>query len=152
MSKVDAFIAACKAQLGLPYVWPSERNHYSGKGLVGCLFPEGRDCSGLVSVSLGAAGDLTDRRAMWSAQRYANELEHTDLPQIGDLVVYGAGWGHVTHIEVYMGPDRYLGAIGGNGDTETPEIARRKNACVKFRQSKRPDLLGFLVNPLRGEP
>jgi cell wall-associated NlpC family hydrolase len=146
--RVASFIAAVKVQEGLPYIWPSLKNCYSGKGHLASLYPEGRDCSGLISASLRAAGDTVDRRAEWSANRYWHELPHTSAPEPGDFAVFGYG-DTATHIEVVMEDGRTFGANGGNSSMNTPTDAREAKAFVRYRRVPRKDLLGHVVNPLR---
>lgn len=147
---IAAFLAAAKAQEGLPYTWPCEANNWSGKGYGYAEFREGRDCSGLVAVSLRAAGDSVDRRN-WNAERFHKELQHTDKAQPGDLVVYVLD-GKAVHIEIVMEDGRYFGAIGGGQAQITPTDAKAKKAFVKYREHPRPADQGtpvFIRNPLR---
>lgn len=155
--RIAAFLAAARAQEGLPYTWPCPANAYSGKGGANCTYPEGRDCSGLVSVSLWAAGDALDRRETWNADHYWRELPRTEQPEPGDLVLYGARGrdgrpDRAMHIEILMEDGRTFGAIQGDRDTIDPITARKAGACVKFRRIERHDLLGYVVNPLRLQP
>lgn len=149
--KIAAFLASAKAQEGNPYTYPRASNLYSGKGLLSSQYPEGRDCSGFVSVSLRAAGDKIDRRTMWSAQTYWDECNRTVTPEPGDFVIFGYG-NTATHIEILMEDGRTLGANSGTPDTLTPDQAREQRACVKYRKTPRRDLLGYVVNPLRHAP
>lgn len=147
--EIQAFLNCMRMQSGFPYTWPTEENRYSGKGLPGCLYPHGRDCSGSISFALRGAGDATDRRADWNAHRYYSELEKTDRPEAGDLVVYVRN-GHGVHIEAVMEDGRYYGAIGGDEGCTSPELAKQRDARVKYRESpyRRGEPV-FLVNPLR---
>lgn len=146
--RIQAFLAAARAQKGLPYGQPCEANLYSGKGLDGCLYPELRDCSGLVSVCIYAVDPLIDRRATWSADKYWKEGKRVAVPQPGDFVLFGSPV-KASHIEIVMEDGRYFGAAGGNSDFHTPEKARAHHAGVRFRKSPRKDVLGFIANPLR---
>jgi hypothetical protein len=152
------FLTTLRNQAGFPYVWPTEENAYSGKGLPGCLYPHGRDCSGTVSFALNACGfHLEGGRGMWSANRYyetavaeGRVIEH---PHIGDQVVYvSPSTGKAIHIETVMEDGRFFGAIGAGSNCTTPEKAKELGACVKYREHPYPEAHGravFLRNPLR---
>lgn len=151
---IRAYLNCLLNQQGFPYTWPTEQNRYSGKGLPGCLYPLGRDCSGTVSFALRGAGDLIDRRADWNAEKYATECAKTDAPEAGDLVVYVSPLGRAVHIETVMEDGRFYGAIGAGSECTSPVIAmsRKPPACVQYRERPYPLAHGraeFRVNPLR---
>lgn len=152
--EVAAFLNALLNQHGCPYVWPTEANRYSGKGLPGCLYPLGRDCSGTISFALRAAGDGIDRRADWNAEKYRAELAVTEHPRVGDLVVYVSPHGRGVHIEAITRDGRLFGALHGDAECTSPEKAmkRKPKACVEYRLTPYPEAHGkavFLRNPLR---
>jgi murein DD-endopeptidase len=131
-----AFLCKAYDQRGKPYLW-------------GAKGPDAFDCSGLVTWLLHELG-VCDWRAEHNAQRLYNELSKTEAPRPGDLVFYGAGPTHITHVMIHFGTGQVLGACGGNSDTTSIEIARARGARVRFRGSPnyRPDLVGYAVSPL----
>ncbi len=146
---IAAYLEALRAQEGYPYTWPTPENYYSGKGLSGCLYPTGRDCSGAVTFAIHAAGG-PDLRSDHSSRTLWKELMATDAPLPGDLVFYGQA-GIPGHVMTLMDDGRVLGATGGNRLTTSPTLAKPIGACVRYRSGPnyRTDKLGFRVNPLR---
>lgn len=123
-------------QINKPYVW-------GGNG------PDVFDCSGLVWFLLkqaGYAGFENDHNCahLW------DKLKHIDEPKVGDLAFYGAGKNLITHVMIYWDKcGKMLGACGGNSDVTSVEIAKKKGARVRFRDTPfyRPDFLGFRKLP-----
>lgn len=155
-SAVDNFLAACDAQIGLPFLHPSEENEFSGSGLIGCRYPEGRSSAGFVSVSLLAAGDVIDRRKMWNVHRYWMECQRVLCPQPGDFAIYGKD-GHATRMMVVCrqaGVDLLVGAINDDEGIVTPGMAEANEARVAIVHAAdfTTDLMGYVANPLRLEP
>lgn len=83
--------------MGTPYVW--------GGGT-----PSGFDCSGFTQWVFRQAGVSIPRT---SSAQYANS-RRVDNPQPGDLVFFGSG-GSVTHVGIYAGGGRFLGAQTSTG-------------------------------------
>lgn len=137
-----AFLCKAHDQLGKPYVW-------------GAKGPDAFDCSGLVTWLLHELG-VCDWRAEHNAQRLYNELAKTEAPRPGDLVFYGSGPTHITHVMIHFGDGQVLGATGGNHTTDSVEEARKIGARVRFRprHDYRPDRVGYAVSPLdsKGPP
>lgn len=135
---------------GTPYCWPAPINGYLGKGRENPREPLALDCSGTVTCGLFVA---TGGRIRWqethNAARLFADLEPTTSPKPGDLCFYGRP-GKVSHVMVWVGDGRVVGASGGNSDTLSREIAQRQGACVKFKKSHlyRPDWRGFRALPL----
>lgn len=152
-TELRAFYRALLAQHGFPYVWPTASNRYSGKGLEGCLFPDGRDCSGAVTYALRRGG-FEDVRAtcntavMWSTWAPVNS--ENALP--GDVVLYAnRKTGKVEHVMTLCEDGRVFGADGAGSNCTDPSIAVRLGASVRFRDriDYRGAPMGFRVNPLR---
>lgn len=159
-------IDAGLAELGAPYIWQGKGDvlwtpirmlpHAFGRNVF--------DCSGFYGWCLKAGGHK-DLRALYSADTYYAGLDglpafsQTLAPEPGDAVVYVLGGafvgqrhlgGRADHIEMVMPDGRLFGAIGGNSDFRTLELAKKHGACVKYRA--KPRQLGtavYLRNPLR---
>lgn len=136
------FLVEAEKLAGLPYCWPTKENNYSGKGFDWSIYPDSRDCSGLVTSSIKAAGGK-DIRGTHNAQKLCDMLKDTKTPEAGDLVFYGYGRNMVTHVMIYWGDGRVFGASGGNSHTTSPELAKKAGAMVRFRSKPdyRPDVL-----------
>lgn len=150
MSERAAFLAWVQARLGTPYCWPHASNGFTGKGLRNPANPDALDCSGTVTCGLyNATSKRIDWRATHNAHRLFTLLEATTDPKPGDLVFYGRR-GYSSHVMVWVGDGRVIGASGGNSDTLTREVAQRQGACVKYRKSVdyRPDRLAYRALPL----
>jgi cell wall-associated NlpC family hydrolase len=141
---------AARAKEATPYSWPCTENAYEGKGLTNPLQPAGLDCSGTVTCGLYVATHgKVDWRREYSAARLHAELQPVESPRPGDLAFYGPP-GRVSHVMVWWGDGRVVGASGGNRHTTSAELARRLGACVKWKKSHlyRPDFRGFRALPL----
>ncbi len=92
----DTAVRSALAQLGTPYLWGGEGNG-------------GFDCSGLVQAAYAAAGITLPRVA--GDQYNAGPLvpSGTDL-QPGDLVFFGTGTDHITHVGIYLGDSQMIDA------------------------------------------
>ncbi|MGI8685462.1 MAG: C40 family peptidase [Acidimicrobiales bacterium] len=92
----DATLRFALAQLGTPYRWGGE----GGGG--------GFDCSGLVQAAYASAGitmpppprPSTTRDPSWPGAE----------PEPGDLVFFGSGTDHVTHVGLYLGDGQMIDA------------------------------------------
>ncbi len=138
------FMAWLIGQKGKPYVWS-----YKGAPLLcGEELLECYDCSGLITAGLNYLG-CPDWRQTHSAAKLFDELEATKDPHPGDLAFYGPPT-RITHTMIFWGDGRVFGATGGNRDTTTPVIAKKKGACVQFKPSVnyRPDFRGFRKLPI----
>jgi hypothetical protein len=156
--ELQPYLAGLRSQRNFPYVWPTPENRYSGKGLPGCMFPIGRDCSGTVEFALRGAGwnpegvRRGDCSGHWQYERALAEGRVTERPQIGDLVVYVSPQGHGVHIESILEDGSFYGAIGAGSNCTTPEKAKELDARVKVREHPYPEAHGravFIRNPLR---
>lgn len=147
------YVAQLIAQQNFPYVWPTEANRYSGKGLPGCLYPNGRDCSGTVTYALFKAGwrderAVTNTGVMWSRWKPCTREEA--LP--GDLVLYSNRiTGKIEHVMTLMDDGRVYGADGAGSNCPDPNTAARLDAKVRYRSGidYRAVVSGFRRNPLR---
>lgn len=135
-----AFLALAHDQLGKPYIWNADGPDYF-------------DCSGLVKFLLHEQR-ICDWRATHRAQDIFNVLPPTEYALPGDFVFYGSSPKHVDHVMIYWGDGRVLGASGGNHHITTVQLAREKDAMVRFRKSRdyRPDFIGYRVAPLDFPP
>lgn len=88
-------VAWAYSKLGLPYVW-------GGTG------PNGYDCSGLTSQAWLNAGVEIPR----TAQQQFNACQRIDYAdmQPGDLIFFGSGPGHITHVAMYVGDGQMIEA------------------------------------------
>ena len=87
-SRVDTVLAFARAQIGTQYVW-------GGNGPASGGF----DCSGLTTAAYRAAGITLPRTAQ--AQYNAGpRLPPGATAQAGDLVFFGTGPGHITHVGI----------------------------------------------------
>lgn len=130
-----AYLDEAMRQLGKPYIWGS-------KGQNGTF-----DCSGLVTWCLKAVGG-PDFRSMHNCARIWSEFPITLQPKPGDLVLYGKGSGfsaHASHVMIWVGDGRVLGACGGDSSTKTVELAAARGARVRYRAKVdyRAGFLGF---------
>lgn len=148
MTSVERFLELVLAQEGAPYVWGGKGEWVQGRrhafadarGLQRMVF----DCSGLVSWALKRCG-WTSRLEM-SAHRMWTMWRRTDKPQPGDVICYGKP-ALCSHVEVVTEDGRTFGAIGGNSRTTQPT----RGAAVGYRTKPRPDVLGYVLNPLRSD-
>lgn len=111
------FILWCRAQLAKPVLW-------------GDL-----DCSELVARSLLACAG-PDLRGTHTAQRFADESPALATfagakPLDGDLCMYGADEGHVTHVAVWLDGGGCLSADGATKRIKTLEVAVASGAKVR---------------------
>jgi cell wall-associated NlpC family hydrolase len=137
------FLTLAFDQLDKPYVWGADG-------------PDAFDCSGLICWLLKEL-DICDWRSTHNAQRIFDSLQPTEAPRPGDLVFYGPSPLHIEHVMIHWGDGRVIGACGGNRDVTSIEIARKKNALVRFkpRRGYRPDFVGYRVAPVgppKGSP
>lgn len=143
-AEVGKFLTECKSREGAYYIWPDKSNNYSGKDLPGATYKGMYDCSGLVTSSLYSAFGI-DWRATKNAQALAAECDLVDRSSLtaGDLIFYGAGPQHISHVMVYLGFGYVFGASGGDRRTLTPEDAKKMNAkVVKYSKiDYRPDFV-----------
>lgn len=138
------FVTMAFDQLGKPYVWGADG-------------PDAFDCSGLICWIRKELG-LGDWSKTHTSQRMWNECDPVAEVFPGDLCFYGNPPtkskpftdAKVSHVMIWYGDGRVIGASGGNRDTISIEVARKQNACVKFRKDVhyRPDFLGYRTAPL----
>ena len=140
----------------LPYLWCGKGFTPAEATRLGLPIPtyDGRDCSGVVTCALRAAGG-PDWRATHNADTLHDELAAPDagaeLP--GDLCLYGTP-GHGTHVMVLLALDLVIGASGGGSTTTTLTRALEQGASVRVhrRHLYRRDFIGFRRLPLAQEP
>lgn len=102
--------------LGTPYVWGSRDP------------ATGLDCSGAVVWALRELG-LQPKKWNSTAAGMKKDSSVVIVPQPGDLAFYGSLFG-VSHVMVYAGDGKVVGASGGGPGTTLAE-ARAKGAGVK---------------------
>lgn len=151
--ELAAFYRHLLSQAGWPYVWPTEANRYSGKGLKGCLYPEGRDCSGTVTWALWQAGH-EDLRSDWNTRRMFASWQPVDEreAQPGDFVFYANRRDVIEHVMTLTEDGRAFGATGAGSNCTTPELARQLGASVRYERIHYRPVAGFRRNPLRKSP
>lgn len=151
--ELKLFYEKLLSQEGFPYVWPAETNRWSGKGLPGSKFPNGRDCSGTVTWALHEAGYRPDLRAIASTKwMWANWKDATS-PLPGDLVLYRDRNKVICHVMTLMEDGRVFGADGAGSNCTDPSTAAQLGAKVQWRSDIHyygaGSVAGFRVNPLR---
>ncbi len=152
--ELKLFYAELLKQEGFPYVWPSEANRWSGKGLPNSMYPTGRDCSGTVTSALFNANYRPDLRAIANTRWMWANWKEAPNPLPGDLALYADMKTNVIcHVMTLMEDGRVFGADGAGSECYSPEIAKKKNAKVQWRSSPhygaQLKLMGFRINPLR---
>jgi len=111
--------------IGTPYVW-------GGSSPAG-----GLDCSGFaiwilqVFDRLPSAGD-------WAASGLSKLFKESVMPEMGNLIFYGAGREHITHVMMSMGENSefgtmVIGASGGDSTTTSVDEAKKRGAQVKVK-------------------
>jgi cell wall-associated NlpC family hydrolase len=150
-----AFLEYIQAQKGKPYVWGSKGDLHvvSGAVQVECF-----DCSGLVTRGMLQAGYprgcpicQRDLLGFHGAQRLFDELVVVSPGklQAGDLMFFGAGPRHVTHVMVWLSREECMGASGGNSGSIDPVVSLRLGQKVKVQPTTyRPDFVGYRALPL----
>lgn len=124
-------VAKLEEQLGTPYIWGSRD---PAKGL---------DCSGAVVWALRELG-LEPKKYDATAADLHKQSSTVILPQAGDLAFYGSILGGISHVMVYMGDGKVIGASGGGPSTKTAADAKAKNAMVKVLPvNYRSDFRGY---------
>lgn len=90
-------VQVAMAQVGTPYLWGGET-------------PDaGFDCSGLVQYAYSRAGQPLPRTAQ-TQYAHGPHLPLVNQPQPGDLVFFGDGPAHVTHVGIALGQGRMVDA------------------------------------------
>ncbi len=119
-------VAFARAQLGTPYVW-------GGDGPA----DGGFDCSGLTQAAYHAAGIALPRVAQDQYDAGPRLPAQSPLAP-GDLLFFGTGPTHITHVGIYSGPGRMIDAPHpGASVRERPiDPARRGD----FQGATRPSL------------
>ena len=97
-STVDRVLAFTRTQIGTPYVW-------GGNGPASGGF----DCSGLSSAAYRAAG-ITLPRTAQTQYNTGPRLPPGSTAQPGDLVFFGTGPDHVTHVGIATSPTTMIDA------------------------------------------
>jgi len=115
---------------------------YGGKGEI---IENGRvfDCSGAVTCAYHENGG-PDWRQTHSAAKLYDVCEKVKDPQPGDLCFYGPP-GKITHVMMYVGDGRVIGASGGNNSTVKVEFAKKIGAKILYRPKVqyRADFRGY---------
>lgn len=127
--------------LGAPYIWGGHR------------IETGVDCSGAVMAAWIAAGIVPEKvRGHFAAddiERSVKSVSREEL-QPGDLVFYGSKLKPgATHVMMYAGEGKVVGATGGGHLTTTVEKAREQDAAVKVKPyDYRKDIRGYGQAPV----
>jgi murein DD-endopeptidase len=113
----------------------------------GAQGPNEFDCSGFVCYGGYKAG-LWPQDFDTTADGFWKTYPHVQVPQPADLCLYGASAKKATHVTVFIGNDRQIGASGGGSSTTTVAKAKERNARVKEAAvNYRGDLLGHVRLP-----
>ena len=129
--------------VGCPYIWGGQ-NPWAGL-----------DCSGFIIWIYQVFGLLPS--GDWTAQGLVKALPSTEKLLVtelkpGDLVFYGEGSRHLSHVMLYAGGNLVVGASGGGPLTTTREEAAKKGAMVKVKPSGyRSDFVGYVRVEFPGE-
>lgn len=145
-------VEAAESLMGTPYIWWAKGDSIGslieGKLIVTPLTFFALDCSGLIgAVLLKVTGK--DKRWTWNTDAYWNNLPPIQLPQSGDVALYGGKASNdVSHIELVtkVGPSiEVIGASGGDQRTTSLQIANAQGARVKrhLLHIYRKDFRGF---------
>lgn len=143
--RCEAAALACSLA-GVPYVW-------GGKA----LSAGGLDCSGLATLCLArvraipAGVSAAEFSGLFNADRLWRELAPTADPAIGDLAFYGTPV-RATHVAIVVRTGErieVMSASGGGSWCTSPEIAKKKGACVRLHLSARyrRDFMGYRKAP-----
>ncbi len=147
----ENFLIECGRYVGLPYIWGG------GDTRVGL------DCSGLAQVllsklNLDPPGDQTahtlmtlflddnneytcDVLAPYYEEKSNRDVTPLDKADLGDIVFFGKN-GQASHIAICLNSELMVEAGGGGSECTSAEVARKKNAQVRFAPiSRRKDIL-----------
>ncbi|GAA2110087.1 bifunctional lytic transglycosylase/C40 family peptidase [Streptomyces synnematoformans] len=91
-------VAFARAQLGAPYVWGGDSPAEGGF-----------DCSGLTKAAYASAG-ITLPRVAQDQYRHGPRVPRGAPLLPGDLLFFGTGTGHITHVALYSGSSRAIDA------------------------------------------
>ncbi|WP_274916655.1 C40 family peptidase [Streptomyces sp. WZ-12] len=116
-------VAFAHAQLGTPYVWGGN-GHADG----------GFDCSGLTQAAYEAAGITLPRIAQDQYHADPHLLMGTQLAP-GDLLFFGAGPGHISHVALYTGEGQAIDAPHPGADVRQGPARTKTRA---FQGATRP--------------
>jgi hypothetical protein len=99
--RIDAILAAAKAQLGRPYVWGGRSD-------------AGVDCSGLVQTSFASQGIHLPRDAEQQASvgTVVATRWHRGNLSPGDLLFFLGRRGNISHVAISLGGPQYIEASG----------------------------------------
>jgi cell wall-associated NlpC family hydrolase len=136
--KPEDFIAYCKQYLKRPYI-------YGANG------PDAFDCSGFVQfalkyISIDPPGDQT-ADGLYDYFKDPHNGRPLSPPVCGCLVFYGKP-DKVNHVAICIDQESVIEAGGGDKNTTTVEIARKKKAEVRIsRINRRKDIVA-IIRPL----
>jgi cell wall-associated NlpC family hydrolase len=126
-------------RFGVPYLWGGHTD-------------KGYDCSGVVAAAYDAAGITKKSAGVFNAPAWERSLKkiNKDDLQIGDLVFYGSIFSPgATHVMMYAGEGKVVGATGGGRSTTTVEIANQQGAAIKQKPlDYRKDIRGYGQAPV----
>jgi cell wall-associated NlpC family hydrolase len=108
-SAVATALAFARAQIGLPYEWGGNGPHLTELRSGKTVRTGGFDCSGLTKAAYAAAGINLPRTAQ-TQYNAGPRLDHQMPPQPGDLVFFGTGPAHVTHVGIVVAPGYMIDA------------------------------------------
>jgi len=123
----EAIIESARAFLTTPYLW-------------GGMTQAGIDCSGLMQIAYRVHGYTLPRDADEQFQQIPQHIEIDEL-QPGDLLYFGKGPDHVTHVTMYVGNRQMIHASGSANqvlvqslDPTHPEYHGRRDTYLGARR------------------
>ena len=135
MMTCEEFIEDCKKHLRKPYI-------YGANG------PDSFDCSGFVQfvlkdVGLDPSGDQS-AEGLYEYFHDPNNGVVVDTPECGCLVFYGEQ-DNIQHVALCIDKENMIEAGGGDHNTTSVEIARKKKAEVRIKPiNRRSDIVDFI--------
>ena len=129
-------LAAIMGLYGTPYKW-------GGNDPM-----DGLDCSALVNIYLKIRGILEEKEDLSSKMLWERfEKSKIRFPKRGCLVFYTNSAGNVNHVDIYLGKNMVIGAIGGRRSTLSLASAKLHQAFVKVEHINHNRMLKGFLNP-----
>ena len=124
--------------LNTPYLWGGNDGSW------------GVDCSGFVGAVLrkaGIVGEKFDTTAHGYRDMFVDQGKKVSKAKEGCLIFYGKEAGKISHVMYCLNKRVVIGAVRGNSQVTTIEIAKERDAKVDFEPlGYRSDIIG-IVDP-----